>query len=73
VFESHDTSNSNRYTFTVGLLVLALVFTPALLIVSRPVGLASATLALACSVLFVLLAWFNWNRRSHKAPSAVSR
>jgi hypothetical protein len=73
VFESHETSNGTRYTFSVALLVLAFVFSPALLILSRPVGLASATLAVACSGLCVVLAWLNWNKYSQKAQRAVSR
>lgn len=73
MFESHEQSNGSRHTFTVALLVLAFVFSPALLILSRPVGLVSATLAAACSALCAVLAWFNWNRHSQEAPRAVSR
>jgi hypothetical protein len=38
VFESQDTSNGRRYTFTVTLLVLVFVFNPTLLILSAPVS-----------------------------------
>ena len=64
MFESHQKSDGTGYTFTVALVVLAFVFSPVLVILSRPVGLVSATLAVACSGSSVLLAWFNWNRHS---------
>jgi hypothetical protein len=49
---------------TVALLVLALVFSPAVLVVSRPFGGVSISFAAVFSTACIALAWFAWARDS---------
>ena len=53
-----------RYNGTVAFLAVAFVFSPAVLILSRPFGNTSLFLAVGCSALCLLLAWANWRRHS---------
>jgi hypothetical protein len=52
-------STGTGYTTTVALLTVAFIFIPAVLVVSRPFGYVSLSLAIACSALCVTLAWVN--------------
>jgi len=38
MFESNQKSTGTRYTTTAGLLIMAFIFCPAVLVASRPVG-----------------------------------
>ena len=72
MFDSHEKLSGTRYTSPVAPPVLAFILSSALLILSRPVELASGSLAVACgAALCMVLGWFNWNRHSQKAPHAV--
>lgn len=64
MFETNEKSTGTQYTLTVALLALAFVFSPALLVLSNQFGYLSISLAVACSVLCVVLAWVNWARNS---------
>jgi len=64
MFDSQQKSTGTQYTVTAALLIVAFVFIPAVLIVSRPFGYASVSLALACSALCVAYAWVNWRSYS---------
>jgi drug/metabolite transporter (DMT)-like permease len=64
MFDSDQKSTGTGYTTTVALFIMAFIFCPAVLIVSRPVGWVSLSLAIACSALCVILAWVNWNKSS---------
>jgi hypothetical protein len=55
----------------IGLLVLALVFSPAVLVLSRPFGGASVSLAAVFSALCIVLAWFAWSRDSRRPRMSV--
>ena len=55
----------------IGLLVLALVFSPAVLVLSRPFGVASVSLAAVFSALCIVLAWFAWARDSQRPTMSV--
>jgi hypothetical protein len=57
-------STGSGYTKTVAYLMVAFIFSPAVLVVSRPVGLIAISLAIACSALCVALAWLNWRKFS---------
>jgi hypothetical protein len=73
MFQASEKSTGTGYTTTVAFLLVAFVFSPAVLIVSRPLGLVSVSLAIVCSVLCVLLAWVNWKRSSQiSVPSIAS-
>jgi hypothetical protein len=56
MFDSQK-STGTGFAATVALLTVAFVFIPAVLVVSRPFGYVSLSLAIACSVLCVTLAW----------------
>lgn len=72
MFDSQQKSTGTEYTMTVALLIVALIFSPAVLIVSRPVGYASISVAAACSVFCVAFAWFNWKRYSELTIPSIA-
>jgi hypothetical protein len=59
----------NRYTTTIGYLAVALIFIPALLVISRPVGYLSLSLAIGCSAVCLAIAWGNWKKSQSSRPS----
>lgn len=70
MFDSYQKSTETSYTTMVALLTVAFIFSPAVLVFLRPVGYVSLSLAIACSVLCVTLAWINWKKSSQlSAPS----
>ena len=73
MLQESEKSTGTGYTTTVAFLLGAFVFSPAVFIVSRPLGYVSVSLAIACSVLCILLAWVNWKRASRiSIPSIAS-
>jgi uncharacterized membrane protein len=73
MFQAPEKSTGTRYTTTFAFLVVAFVFSPAVLIISRPLGVVSVSLAIACSAACILLAWVNWKRSSQiSIPSIAS-
>jgi len=64
MFDAHQKHTGTRYTMTVALLVIAFIFSPAVLYMSSPFGYASLALALACSVLCIALAGLHWKKFS---------
>lgn len=74
MLDAHQKPTGTRYTITVALLIVAFFFSPALLIVSRPLGYGSFSLALTCSVLCVALAWVVGKKYSELTiPSIATR
>jgi len=71
MFDPHQKPTGNRYTMTVTLLVIAIIFSPAVLIMSRPIGYFSGSLALACSILCVTFAWLNWKMYSQLTVPSI--
>lgn len=61
---SQQKYTGTRYTTTVALLIVAFVFSPAVLTLSRPFGSVAISLAIACSALCLGFAWINWTRHS---------
>jgi hypothetical protein len=72
MFDSQQKSTGTRYTMTIALLVGALIFSPAILIVSGRSGYAAISLTLACSALCVTLAWINWKRHSELTIPSIA-
>ena len=71
MFDSQK-STGTGYTTTVALLTVACIFSPAALVVLRPFGYVSLSLAIACSALCVTLAWVNWKKSSQvSVPSTA--
>jgi len=64
MFDSQQKPTGTGYTATVALLMVAFIFSPAVLIISRPIGYLSVSLAIACSVICSALAWLNWKKAS---------
>jgi len=71
MFGPQQKCTGTRYTLTAALLSLAVLFIPAMLIVSGPLGLVSISVALAGSVLCVGLAWINWKKNSELTISSI--
>ena len=62
-----------RYTVGVAMLVVACVFSPAVLLLSRPAGYVAPAMALACSISCVAFAFINWKKHSELTiPSITS-
>jgi hypothetical protein len=73
MFDIQHKSTGTRYTMTAALLLVAFIFSPIVLIASRPFGYVSVALALACSALCVAWAWVNGNKYSALTiPSIVT-
>jgi len=74
MFNVRQKSTGTGYTTTVALLVVAFIFSPAILVASRPLSYLSVSLSITCSGLCVALAWVNWTRFSQRSmPSIVSQ
>ncbi len=71
MFDSQKSAGTG-YTTTVALLTVAFIFSPAALVVLRPVGYVSVSLAIACSALCVTLAWVNWRRSSQLTIPSIA-
>jgi|HubBroStandDraft_5_1064220.scaffolds.fasta_scaffold111835_2 hypothetical protein len=72
MFQSSEKSMGTGYTTTVAFLLVAFVFSPAVLIATRPFGIISVSLAIACSVLCILLAWLNWKKSSRISIPSIA-
>ena len=74
MFDPYQKPTGTGYTRTVALLAVAFVFIPCALMMSRPVRYATVSVAVACSVLCVSLAWANWKKFSQLTiPSILTR
>ena len=67
MFEPYQKSTGTSYTTTVALLAVAFIFSPAVLVVLRPVGYLFLSLLIACSALCVALAWVTWKKLDRKS------
>lgn len=72
MFDSQQKATGTQYTMTIALLLVAFVFSPAVLFVLTPIGYVSVSLAIACSVLCVGLAWGNWKNSKLTVPSIAA-
>jgi hypothetical protein len=66
-------STGGGYTTTVAYLAVALIFSPAMLVLSRPVGYVAISFAIACSALCVALAWVNWRKSSQRSLLSIEQ
>jgi hypothetical protein len=64
MFASGQKATGTEYTATVAFLVVAFLFSPAILFFFRPLGYLSVSLAIGCSALCVALALVNWKKAS---------
>ena len=65
-------STGTGYTGTAALLSVAIIFIPALLIVSRPFRYFTVSLAIAGSALCVTLAWILWRKSSQRSIPSIA-
>ncbi len=72
MFDSIQTASGTRYTTVVALLALAFIFSPAVLIVSRPFGYRLLALSTGSSAACTILAWFKWKRSSQFAVPSIA-
>ena len=72
MFDTQQKSTGTEYTMTVALLLLGFVFTPALLLLSRPVGYLTITLAIACSAVLLASSRFSWTRYSQLTIPSIA-
>jgi hypothetical protein len=64
VLNTHQKYAGTQYTTTVAMLVVALVFSPVVLLISRPSGYFGPSVALACTTFCVAFAFMNWKKHS---------
>ncbi len=62
-----------NYTATAALLILAFIFIPAVLIVSRPFGDVSLAAAIGCSAICIGLARINWMKFSRLSMASIGQ
>jgi len=72
MFESQQKPTGTGYTMTVALLAVALIFSPAVLFFSRPIGYVSVSLAIVCSALCLAAARINWKRASQLSIPSIA-
>ncbi len=72
MFDSCQKSTGTTYTTTVALLLVAFVFSPAVLVISHPFGSLSLSLAIAGSALCVALAWVHWRKSSQLSIPSIA-
>jgi hypothetical protein len=72
MFDSDQKSTGTGYTTRVALPIMAVIFCPAVLVASRPVGYVSLSLTIACSALRVTLAWVNWKKSTRLTIPSVA-
>ena len=68
----NEEPTGTSYTATAALLILAFVFVPAVLIVSRPVGDMSLLAAMVCSAICIGLARSSWMTRSQLSICSIA-
>jgi len=71
MFDAHQKSTGTGYTTTVAFLVVAFIFIPAILVLSRPVGYVSISLAIVCGAIGIALAWVIWTRSSRLSIPSI--
>lgn len=72
MFDAQQKLTGTDYTRTAALLIMAFVFSPAVLIISRRFGFVPFSLAVAFSVFCVVLAWIKWKSHSERTMPSIS-
>ena len=58
-------------TSPMALAAMSAILSPAILVLSRPLGLVPVSVAFAFSAICATLSWFNWKRYSGTALAVV--
>jgi len=69
---ANEKSVGTSYTATVALLILALIFIPAVLIVSHPISDIALLLAMLCSAICIGLARRSWQKSSQLSICSIT-
>ena len=69
---ANEKPTGTDYTATVALLILAFIFVPAVLVISRPVGDVSLLAAIGCSAICIGLARMNWMKSSQLSICSIT-
>ena len=72
MFRCYEKSTGTRFPKIVALLVLAFVFTPAVLFVSRPIASPLVFLSILFSSICATAAWVNWRTYSRLSLAPIS-
>ena len=72
MFDSQQRSTGIGYTMTVALLTVAVVFIPAALFITRPIGPVMLALAITTSIVCLGLAWLTWKKLSRLTISSIA-
>jgi hypothetical protein len=72
MFDIQEKSQGAKYTTIVALLVLALIFSPAVLLVSRPIGFGAISVAVGCSIAFIVIAFIVARKNSVRTRRVFS-
>jgi heme O synthase-like polyprenyltransferase len=72
MFDVQQKPTGTAYTTSVAFLVVAFIFIPAILLVSRPLGYVSVVLAAVCGAVCVALAWVNWRKSSQISITSIA-
>jgi hypothetical protein len=72
MLDAHQKLTGTRYTATAALAIAAAVFSPAVLVLSRPFGQASVTLAVGFSAACLALAWLYWSKYSRLTIPSIA-
>jgi hypothetical protein len=72
MFASEQKSTGTQYTVTVAFLMVAFIFIPAVLLVSRPLGYVSVSIAVLCSGLCAAMAWLSWTKFSNLTVPSIA-
>jgi hypothetical protein len=71
MFETSQKFTGTQYTATVALVAAAVIASPAVLLMSSPLGPVSYSIAVGCSGVCLVLAWFNWKRNSRLTMPSI--
>lgn len=72
MFDARWKSTGTGYTTAVAFLVVAFIFSRAVLVASPPLGYLSVSLALACSALCVTLARVIWKKWLYLSSPSIA-
>jgi hypothetical protein len=71
MFDSPNTAGTTQTT-AIPWLVIAFIFIPAVLILSRSFGYLPLSVAIACSMTCLAVAWVNWRKYLRLTMRSVS-
>ncbi len=71
MFDPQQKPTGTQYTMTIALVAVAAIFSPAVLVLSSPFGIAGLSAAISCSGICAGLAWLNWTRNARLTMPSI--